>query len=88
MTRFPLPDKPRLWGTAVSHYQVEGGDPCDWTEWEREGRTRGEPCGAAYLERAAAEHCDEVMFAGIEPLFGNLHGDGRFHALLSRLGLR
>jgi beta-glucosidase len=47
MTRFPLPDKPRLWGTAVSHYQVEGGDPCDWTEWEREGRTRGEPCGAA-----------------------------------------
>jgi tetratricopeptide (TPR) repeat protein len=42
----------------------------------------------AYLERAAAEHCDEVMFAGIEPLFGNLHGDGRFHALLSRLGLR
>lgn len=24
MTRFPLPDKPRLWGTAVSHYQVEG----------------------------------------------------------------
>lgn len=47
MTRFPLPDKPRLWGTAVSHYQVEGGDPCDWTEWEREGRTHGEPCGAA-----------------------------------------
>jgi hypothetical protein len=42
----------------------------------------------AYLERAAAEHCDEVMFAGIEPLFGNLHGDERFYALLSRLGLR
>lgn len=32
---------------AVSHYQVEGGDPCDWTEWEAAGRTRGEPCGDA-----------------------------------------
>jgi beta-glucosidase len=31
----------------VSHYQVEGGDACDWTEWERAGRTRGEPCGGA-----------------------------------------
>lgn len=32
---------------AVSHYQVEGGDPCDWTDWEAAGRTRGEPCGGA-----------------------------------------
>lgn len=32
---------------AVSHYQVEGNDPCDWTEWERAGKTRGEPCGEA-----------------------------------------
>ncbi|MBV8518353.1 MAG: glycoside hydrolase family 1 protein [Acidobacteria bacterium] len=46
-TRFPLADRPRLWGTAVSHYQVEGDDPCDWTEWERAGRTRGGACGAA-----------------------------------------
>jgi beta-glucosidase len=45
--RFPLADRPRLWGVAVSHYQVEGGDSCDWTEWEAAGRTRGEPCGAA-----------------------------------------
>jgi beta-glucosidase len=45
--RFPFADRPRLWGTAVSHYQVEGDDPCDWTEWERAGRTRGEPCGGA-----------------------------------------
>lgn len=45
--RFPFSDKPRLWGVAVSHYQVEGDDPCDWTRWEAAGRTRGGPCGAA-----------------------------------------
>ncbi|MFN2237829.1 MAG: glycoside hydrolase family 1 protein [Thermoanaerobaculia bacterium] len=44
--RFPFPDRPRLWGVAVSHYQVEGNDPCDWTEWERAGRTK-DPCGDA-----------------------------------------
>ncbi|MGZ7078312.1 MAG: glycoside hydrolase family 1 protein [Thermoanaerobaculia bacterium] len=32
---------------AVSHYQVEGNDRCDWTEWEAGGRTRGDPCGDA-----------------------------------------
>lgn len=32
---------------AVSHYQVEGDDPCDWTDWEAAGRTRGGPCGRA-----------------------------------------
>lgn len=32
---------------AVSHYQVEGNDACDWTEWERAKRTRGEACGDA-----------------------------------------
>ncbi len=47
MSRFPLIDRPRLWGTAVSHYQVEGDDECDWSEWERSGRTRGGACGAA-----------------------------------------
>jgi beta-glucosidase len=45
--RFPFPDRPKLWGVAVSHYQVEGGDACDWTDWEAAGRTRGEPCGDA-----------------------------------------
>src|SRR5260221_2110900 len=45
--RFPFPDRPRLWGTAVSHYQVEGDDACDWTAWERGGRTRGQECGRA-----------------------------------------
>lgn len=45
--RFPFADVPRLWGTAVSHYQVEGNDLCDWTEWECAGRTRGEACGDA-----------------------------------------
>lgn len=44
--RFPLADRPRLWGVAVSHYQVEGDDPCDWTDWEAAGRAH-EPCGAA-----------------------------------------
>jgi beta-glucosidase len=44
--RFPFSDRPRLWGVAVSHYQVEGDDPCDWTEWEHQGRTR-EACGRA-----------------------------------------
>lgn len=45
--RFPFGDRPRLWGTAVSHYQVEGDDRCDWTEWEARGRTRGGSCGGA-----------------------------------------
>jgi len=39
--RFPFADRPRLWGTAVSHYQVEGNDACDWSGWGREA------CGAA-----------------------------------------
>ncbi len=47
MLRFPFSDRPRLWGVAVSHYQVEGDDPCDWSEWEAAGRTRGGPCGPA-----------------------------------------
>ena len=47
MSVFPPPDRPRLWGVAVSHYQVEGGDPCDWTEWEGAGRTKGGACGRA-----------------------------------------
>ncbi len=47
LTRFPFTDRPRLWGTAISHYQVEGDDACDWSEWEREGKTRGEACGRA-----------------------------------------
>ena len=45
--RFPFADRPRLWGVAVSHYQVEGGDSCDWTEWEMAGKTRGGSCGTA-----------------------------------------
>ncbi len=45
--RFPFPDRPRLWGVAVSHYQVEGDDLCDWTAWEEAGRTNGGPCGPA-----------------------------------------
>ena len=47
MARFPFGDRPRLWGVAVSHYQVEGGDPCDWSAWEADGKTRGGACGDA-----------------------------------------
>jgi beta-glucosidase len=46
-TLFPFPDRPRLWGVAVSHYQVEGNDPCDWTDWESAGKTKGGACGEA-----------------------------------------
>lgn len=42
-----LSQLPFLWGVAVSHSQVEGGDPCDWTAWEEAGRTRGGACGRA-----------------------------------------
>src|ERR1041385_7056352 len=35
LNRFPFADRPRLWGTAVSHYQVEGNDACDWSGWGR-----------------------------------------------------
>ncbi len=42
-----FPERPFLWGTALSHYQVEGDDPCDWTAWEADGRTRGAPCAGA-----------------------------------------
>lgn len=31
----------------MSHYQVEGDDPCDWTDWAAAGRTHGGPCGRA-----------------------------------------
>ena len=40
-TRFPFADRRRLWGVAVSHYPVEGGDVCDWTDWEAPGPPRG-----------------------------------------------
>lgn len=35
--RFPFADRLRLWGVAVSHYQVEGADRCDWTSWPSAG---------------------------------------------------
>ena len=47
MRVFPFADRLRLFGVAVSHYQVEGGDPCDWTGWEAAGRTKGGACGRA-----------------------------------------
>jgi beta-glucosidase len=47
VSAFPFPDRPRLFGVAVSHYQVEGGDSCDWTDWEAAGRARGGACGRA-----------------------------------------
>ena len=47
MSVFPFADRPRLFGVAVSHYQVEGNDPCDWTRWEAADRTKGGACGGA-----------------------------------------
>ena len=83
MARFPFIDRPKLWGTAVSHYQVEGGDPCDWTAWEQDGRTRGEPCGCAAgswkryeedadLAKAAGANAFRfsVSWSRIEPILG------------------
>lgn len=83
--RFPFVDRPRLWGTALSHYQVEGGDVCDWTEWERAGKTRGEPCGDAVdswrryeadadLARAAGANAFRfsVSWSRVEPREGEL----------------
>ena len=31
----------------MSHFQVEGDDPCDWTDWEAAGRTNAGRCGRA-----------------------------------------
>lgn len=59
--RFPFLDRPRLWGVAVSHYQVEGDDSCDWTEWEAAGRTKGESCGPAV--GAWARYEDDALLA-------------------------
>jgi beta-glucosidase len=61
--RFPFSDRPRLWGTAVSHYQVEGDDACDWSEWERQGKTRGGPCGEAAGSWTRYEHDAELARA-------------------------
>lgn len=55
----------RLWGTAVSHYQVEGDDECDWSAWERAGRTRGGACGRAVDSWARYEEdADLALEAG------------------------
>jgi beta-glucosidase len=72
-----------LWGVAVSHYQVEGGDHCDWTDWEAAGRTRGEPCGNAsdawrryeddaFLARAAGANAFRfsISWSRVEPRRG------------------
>ncbi len=34
------------WGAATAAYQVEGGIECDWSAWERAGKTKT-PCGRA-----------------------------------------
>ena len=69
----------------MSHYQVEGGDPCDWTDWEAAGKTRGGPCGRAagswerYEEDAAAAAAlganafrFSVSWSRVEPRRGEL----------------
>ena len=55
MKKFP---KDFLWGTAVSAYQVEGGNSnSDWWKWEQEGKTTdksGRACD--YYNRFKADH--------------------------------
>ncbi len=97
---FPFPDRPRLWGVAVSHYQVEGDDRCDWTEWESAGRTRGGPCGraAGSWERyekdaglAASVGANafrfSVSWSRVEPLRGSVdvYALGRYRRFVERL---
>lgn len=97
---FPFPDRPRLWGTAVSHYQVEGDDACDWTEWERQGRTRGGACGRAVegwsryeddadLARDAGANAFRfsVSWSRVEPREGHFDDDalGRYRQLVDHL---
>ena len=78
----------------MSHYQVEGDDPCDWTEWEAAGRTRGGACGRAarswerYEEDAAAAAAlganafrFSVSWSRVEPRRGELD-----EAALARYG--
>ena len=85
MPPFPFADRPRLFGVAVSHYQVEGDDPCDWTDWEAAGKTRGGGCGRAagswerYEEDAAAAAAlganafrFSVSWSRVEPRRGEL----------------
>ncbi|MFI5180673.1 MAG: glycoside hydrolase family 1 protein [Thermoanaerobaculia bacterium] len=97
---FPFPDRPRLWGVAVSHYQVEGGDRCDWTEWESAGRTRGGPCGQAAgsweryerdADLAASLGANafrfSVSWSRVEPLRGSvdIYALGRYRRFVERL---
>jgi beta-glucosidase len=98
--RFPFIDRPRLWGVAVSHYQVEGGDPCDWTEWEAAGRTRGGPCGEGvggwdrYEDDAGLAHAAganafrfSVSWSRVEPRRGEFDDEalGRYRRFADRL---
>lgn len=84
----------------MSHYQVEGDDPCDWRDWEAAGRTRGGPCGRAagswerYEEDAAAAAAlgsnafrFSVSWSRVEPRRGELDGAAldRYARLVARL---
>lgn len=97
---FPFADRPRLFGVAVSHYQVEGDDPCDWTDWEAAGRTRGGACGRAagswerYEEDAAAAAAlganafrFSVSWSRVEPFRGTFDEAAleRYARLVARL---
>jgi len=97
---FPFADRPRLFGVAVSHYQVEGDDPCDWTDWEAAGRTRGGACGRAagawerYEDDAAAAAAlganafrFSVSWSRVEPRHGTFDEAAleRYARLVARL---
>src|ERR1700754_2740220 len=95
-SRFPLAGRPRLWGVAVSHFQVEGDDPCDWSAWPR----ASEPCGAAVgswaryeedallAKRAGANAFRfSVSWSRVEPCRGELDDAAlaRYRRLVDRL---
>ena len=84
----------------MSHYQVEGDDPCDWTDWEAAGKTRGGPCGRAagtwerYEDDAAAAAAlganafrFSVSWSRVEPRRGELDEAtlARYARLVDRL---
>ena len=94
--RFPFPDRPRLWGTAISHYQVEGNDACDWSEW----LLRGGPAGDAIrswerYEDDANLACDaganafrfSISWSRVEPRLGEYDDDAldRYRRLVDHL---
>jgi beta-glucosidase len=95
LSRFPFADRPRLWGTAVSHYQVEGGDACDWSGWGRvaagpavDSWTRYEADADLARDAGANAFRFSVSWSRIEPREGEFDPAAleRYRHLVSHLG--